>query len=81
MTQLEHAKDILKSGSEKLGPLNRELAQLLAAAQNPPPHGESDGSINEATFNQLRTVERTLRGALEAVERAKYHLNRGPTQQ
>jgi hypothetical protein len=48
--------------------LHRRLLETLDKAQNSPPEGESDGSINEANFNKLREVEMCVRYLKVAID-------------
>ena len=44
----------------------RMLDEIIAEAQNPPPEGGADGSINEETFNQLRAAADAIRNFQKA---------------
>lgn len=44
------------------------LDTILDEAQNAPPDGQSDGSIQEAEFNALRSAVRKFQDALWAIE-------------
>jgi hypothetical protein len=51
------------------------LGEVLDRAQNRPPLGEADGTIDEATFNALRAVEVAARRLGTLVERAHHALS------
>ena len=46
--------------------IKQELGHLLDEAQNSPPAGISDGTINEIQFNQLRDIHDALQKLLVA---------------
>lgn len=47
--------------------LHRRLDDLLRRTQNGPPHGEADGTINERTWNQLRSLTWAMRDLKDAM--------------
>lgn len=65
----EHAIKIFDEALDAVGELGTLLHEILDEAQNSPPDGASDGSIDEQSFNQLRdgafraqAARRLLRG-------------------
>ena len=69
MTQYERSRalrDQLKRLFPELAQARDDLRKLLDEAQNKPPHGDSDGSIYEIQYNQLRGIERALGAFLAA---------------
>lgn len=49
--------------------LRNRLAAVLDKAQNSPPEGMSDGTIDEIEFGKLREVERAAQSLIWAVDR------------
>ncbi len=72
-TQKERAEWIISERRYAAGTVlkrNENLKEVLGRAQNDPPHGESDRTIDPAEFTRLREVENAvarLRRALENV--------------
>lgn len=52
LTQREYLKHLVER--VQLDANIAEFERVLGQAQNRPPHGEADGSIDEKTFNQAR---------------------------
>lgn len=75
MSQLEEAKALIKRMSDAGEDyVENEIAQLRAVleqAQNAPPQGKADGSIDEVTFNTLRNAERAATKFLHTLHRAR----------
>lgn len=51
--------------------LQQRLSEVLGKAQNRPPQGASDGSIDETHFAKLREVERCAQSLIWAVDAYK----------
>ena len=70
MTQLEQAKQaaerLLKNIEDTAA--MRDLEDALEAAQNPPPEGDADGSIDAGTWNYLRGFRDELAEVRSTVE-------------
>jgi len=72
-TQKQRAEWVIGEMRHHVGPLlkrNENLKEVLGRAQNDPPQGASDRTINPAEFTKLREVENAvarLRRALENV--------------
>lgn len=69
-TQLERAQKLIREnflqanvldGTADQGPAFMELAEIMHAAQNPPPEGGSDGSFDEETWIALMEAVRGIR--------------------
>jgi hypothetical protein len=52
-----------------LSPLTGHLVCVLDKAQNEPPLGEADGSLDEATWNQAKSVAKAVRELQLACDR------------
>jgi hypothetical protein len=67
MTQLERAVAARKKLLDlfpQIVEAKDELGRVLEAAQNPPPQGEADGTINELKFQQLASIKKSAQGLL-----------------
>jgi hypothetical protein len=54
------ARDIVNELYPKLDEARCELRKVLDEAQNPPPEGQSDGSMTEVQWKQHRAVKKAL---------------------
>jgi|HubBroStandDraft_2_1064218.scaffolds.fasta_scaffold01263_17 hypothetical protein len=69
MTQYERSRALREQLKELFPELSRaheSLRKLLDEAQNGPPDGDSDGSIDEIQYAHLRSIERNLQAFLAA---------------
>lgn len=62
-TQRDQAIQFIRAHEAPLGQVNalaQALGYIVGQAQNGPPHGESDGSIDQIDFETLRDAARDL---------------------
>jgi hypothetical protein len=78
-TQLARALAMLPSSEviESLHARHLTLRSVLDEAQNQPPLGDADGSIDEAMWTKLRSVELRLSAFIEAVDEVTESLLHG----
>lgn len=69
-TQRERAYVIintLKANFKELSAIQDELRVIMGEAQNPPPEGAADGSIDTTVWKQLQGTERALSALLTSL--------------
>jgi hypothetical protein len=81
MTQREQAQAIISElfellegesgGARHIQDLHADLESVLDRSQNSPPHGESDGSINERRWNMLRQLHWSCQSIIKDIQAAK----------
>jgi hypothetical protein len=78
MTQLEEAASAVNElDTDSLFRLASQLSEMLIIAQNAPPEGGSDSTINEKDWNLLRDLSSALKDVVRKVDQfQETHENR-----